>query len=594
MNKNIPTRVKDLRLKMADKKINAYIIPGTDPHQSEYSANHWKARGWISGFNGSAGTAVVTIDDAGLWTDSRYFLQAEIQLEGTGFKLFKQGLPGTPSIQEWLAATLPSGATVAIDGSMFPYKEYESLATYFTNKGLTLVTDFSPFDSIWKDRPEIPTDPAFVYDEKYSGESTECKISKILEKIGKDEANAILLSALDEIAWTLNIRGTDVQCNPVAICFAYISDNERVLFMDARKVSEEMSEYLKKNKIQLADYTKIYDFLSKRKGDSVFIDPSKVNYKLVSSLNSSCKKIFGTSPVAWLKSIKNETEIAGFRDAMIRDGVALVKFFRWLEANIPSGKVSEITISEKLREFRSRQALYVGESFGTIAGFNEHGAIVHYSATPESNATIYNKGFLLIDSGAQYLDGTTDITRTIALGELTEEQKRNFTLVLKGHIAIATCIYPQGTRGAQIDVLARHFLWNEGLNYLHGTGHGIGHFLNVHEGPQNIRLEENPTPLTPGMVTSDEPGVYLAGKYGIRTENLILTVHHSHNDEFGDFNAFEVLTLFPIDKRAIDKSLLNEKELQWLNDYHCKVYEKLSPGLDNEEKEWLKKATEAI
>lgn len=595
MTKN-PTldRVKSLRQIMDERQLAAFIIPGTDPHLSEYSADHWKARGWISGFNGSAGTAVVTKTQAGLWTDSRYFLQAGIQLEGSDFTLFKEGLPETPSIREWLAATLPSGSTVGIDGSMFSYGEALQLKHFLEEKGLSLISDFTPFEKIWNDRPSVPDDPIFVYPEEYSGESLESKVSKILNKIKTEDANAILLAALDEIAWILNIRGTDVPCNPVAICYAYLSDKERVLFVDAKKIDAVTAEYLKKNGIKLVQYEKIYDFLNNLpESEAIFIDPRKINYSLVNAISSDRKIIFGNSPIAWEKSLKNETEIAGFKDAMMRDGVALVHFFRWLESHVKDGNVTEITISEKLREYRSQQALYIGESFSTIAGFNAHGAIVHYSATPETNATLKPEGFLLIDSGAQYLDGTTDITRTIALGELSAKQKRDFTLVLKGHIGIATCRFPQGTRGSQIDILARRFLWNEGLNYLHGTGHGIGHFLNVHEGPQNIRLEENPTPLTPGMVTSNEPGVYIAGEYGIRTENLTL-VTEDRETEFGKFYKFETLTLFPIDKKAIDKSLLTETEIEWLNNYHQTVYEKLSPALDNEAKEWLKKATDKL
>ena len=587
-------RVKALRQKMNERQLAAFIIPGTDPHLSEYSADHWKARGWISGFNGSAGTAVVTMTKAGLWTDSRYFLQAGIQLEGSDFTLFKEGLSETPSIREWLATTLPSGSIVGIDGSMFSYDEAKQLKDFLESKGLVLISDFTPFEEIWNDRPEIPHDPIFVYPEKYNGEIFKSKMERISEKIKKEGANAFLLAALDEIAWMLNLRGTDVPCNPVGICYAYLSERERVLFIDSKKVDTDTAEYLKKNGIKLAQYEKIYDFLNKLpETEKIFIDPRKINYSLVKAIPATQKIIFGNSPITWEKSLKNETEIAGFKDAMIRDGIALVHFFRWLETHVGEGNVTEITISEKLREYRSRQALYVGESFSTIAGFNAHGAIVHYSATPETNATLKPEGLLLIDSGAQYLDGTTDITRTIALGELSTKQKRDFTLVLKGHIGIATCRFPQGTRGSQIDILARRFLWNEGLNYLHGTGHGIGHFLNVHEGPQNIRLEENLTPLTPGMVTSNEPGIYIAGEYGIRTENLTLVIEDQET-EFGKFYKFETLTLFPIDKKAIDKSLLTEEEIEWLDNYHQTVYAKLSPALDKEAKEWLKKATEKL
>ena len=413
-----------------------------------------------------------------------------------------------------------------------------------------------------------------------------------MEQVHQAGADALLLAALDEIAWAFNIRGTDVECNPVVICYAYIDDSRRILFIDKAKINDTVCQYLQKNSVEIMPYENIFDFVATLPAEKkVFVDTNKINYTLLNKLHAI--PVSGQSPIALLKSIKNETQLAGTREAMIRDGVALVRFFRWLEKNIDSGKVTEITVAEKLREFRSQQSLYVGESFATIAGFNEHGAIVHYSATPESNATISRKGFLLIDSGAQYLDGTTDITRTVSLGNLSPRQKRDFTLVMKGHIALATCHYPQGTRGAQLDALARHFLWDDHLNYLHGTGHGVGHFLNVHEGPQNIRLEENPTPLMPGMITSNEPGLYRTGEYGIRCENLVLTVPDYEN-EFGMFYRFETLTLFPFDTEALDISIMTEKEIEWLNSYHEMVYDRLSPMLDEEEQQWLHRKTTAI
>ena len=529
MSKSTLPRLKALRDEMGKAGITAFIIPGTDPHQSEYYASHWAARTWISGFDGSAGTAVVTTNQAGLWTDSRYFLQAAQQLEDSGFELFKEGLPDNE---------------------------------------------------------------AFIHDEKYSGESISDKMARIMEQVRQAGAAALLLAALDEIAWAFNIRGTDVECNPVVICYAYIDDSRRILFIDKAKINDTVCQYLQKNSVEIMPYENIFDFVAALPAEKkVFVDTNKINYTLLNKLHAI--PVSGQSPIALLKSIKNETQLAGTREAMIRDGVALVRFFRWLEKNIDSGKVTEITVAEKLREFRSQQSLYVGESFATIAGFNEHGAIVHYSATPESNAIISRKGFLLIDSGAQYLDGTTDITRTVSLGNLSPRQKRDFTLVMKGHIALATCHYPQGTRGAQLDALARHFLWDDHLNYLHGTGHGVGHFLNVHEGPQNIRLEENPTPLMPGMITSNEPGLYRTGEYGIRCENLVLTVPDYEN-EFGMFYRFETLTLFPFDTEALDISIMTEKEIEWLNSYHEMVYDRLSPMLDEEEQQWLHRKTTAI
>lgn len=591
---SITSRIEALRQLMASESIDAFIIPSADPHQSEYPADHWKSRAWISGFTGSAGTIVITATDGGLWTDSRYFLQAEEELQGSGITLYKEGLPDTISLQEFIIDTLPQGATVAIDGSLFSYAGGEGLKEFFTSKGFVFKTDFEPFHTIWADRPDIPGDSAFVYPEKYCGKSFAEKWEEVSAALEKEGANAIIVSALDELAWLLNIRGNDVLYNPVAVGFAYLSTKHQVLFMDAAKVTTEMADYLASNHIELVGYENIYDFLSRLTAEEIpFIDPGKVNYQLVNTIPADIKCVYGRSPITWIKSLKNDTEIAGRKAALTRDGVAMVEFLHWLDTHIGRDTITELDIAEKLREFRSRQTLYVSESFGTIAGYQGHGAIVHYSATPESNSTLQPEGFVLVDSGAQYLDGTTDITRTIVLGPLTDEQKRDFTLVLKGHIGIATAIFPQGTRGDQLDVLARRHLWNNMRNYLHGTGHGVGHFLNVHEGPQNIRLEQNNTPLTPGMVTSNEPGVYVAGRYGIRTENLTLVAEAGESD-FGKFLCFETLTLCPIDTRAIDRSLMTDDEIAWLNNYHATVYDRLSPSLSDDVKEWLRNATAAI
>ncbi|MEG0950108.1 MAG: aminopeptidase P family protein [Bacteroidales bacterium] len=594
MNNTIQHRLSALRNEMKKQGIDAFIIPGTDPHMSEYIADHWKCREWISGFDGSAGTVVVTANDAGLWTDSRYFLQAGIQLKDTGITLFKEGLPDTPSIETHLINTLPAGSTVAIDGNLFGIASAAMMRNRFESKELNFRTDFYPFNAIWEDRPAIPKDMIFVYPEEFCGESALSKRARILEALQPQGANALLLTALDDIAWALNLRGTDVECNPVAICYVFMSEKENILFIDKDKLTVEVKEYLQHNNILTASYDKIGDFLGQLPENyRLLLDPAKVNDFLLNAVSSECHKTQATSPVALLKAVKNETEIEGFRKAMAKDGVALVRFFRWLEENIPSGNVTEQTVAEKLIEFREQQENYVGESFSTIAGYKGHGAIVHYRATPESDATIHNDGFLLIDSGAQYFDGTTDITRTVILGEPTERQKRDFTLVLKGHINLGMTRFPQGTRGDQLDVLARRALWDLHLNYLHGTGHGIGHFLNVHEGPQSIRLNHNPTLLVPGMVTSNEPGLYITDQYGIRHENLILTVEDGES-EFGKFYSFETLTLFPFDLKGIDASLLSAEEKAWLNAYHQKVYDKLSPALNAEEQAWLAEKTKAI
>lgn len=590
MGTEISSRLAALRAEMASLGIDAYIIPGTDPHQSEYYAEHWDFRTWISGFDGSAGTVVVTLQEAGLWTDSRYFLQADEQLAESGIKLFKEGLPDTPSYTEWLTTVLPGQATVAIDGELFPVTAVEAMQKVFAAQGLQLKNDFTPYEHIWKERPEIPQHPFFVHDLKYCGEDTASKVSRALDLTRRAGADALLLAALDEIAWLFNIRGCDVHCNPVTIAYAYIDDERRILFIDERKIDAAGKAYLQEEGIESMPYSAVFDFAGHIQ-KNVLIDPAKTNYALARALNTGVVR--AASPIATLKAVKNKVQIDGLRRAMIRDGVALIRFFRWLDNNIDTGNVTEISAAKQLRAYRAEQELFVDESFDTIAGFNEHGAIVHYTATPESDAKITRKGFLLVDSGAQYLDGTTDITRTFVIGSLTPRQKRDFTLVLKGHIALSLCRFPQGTRGAQLDVLAREPLWNEGLTYLHGTGHGVGHFLNVHEGPQSIRLQENPVALVPGMITSCEPGLYRTGEYGIRHENLLLTVEDKETD-FGKFYRFEPLTLFPFDKRALDISILSPHEIAWINDYHRMVYDKLKGSLTSDECKWLLEATSAL
>ena len=591
MSKHTLPRLNALRNEMALHNIQAFIIPGTDPHQSEYYAEHWGCRTWISGFNGSAGTAVVTTDNAGLWTDSRYFLQADEQLADSGFTLFKDGMPETPSIEAWLSSVLPAGSTVAIDGTLFSTTAVEKMIAFFELHGISLVTDFMPFDKIWQDRPSLPDTPFFAHDLEYCGENATSKIMRVMQAVEESGANALLLSALDDIAWIYNIRGRDVNYNPMTYAYAYIDNVRRILFVDSKKLNEENMTHLRTIGVEQMPYEEVFDFATSLRDKKVSINPAKLNYTLYNNLNTATIREDG--PIAMFKAIKNEVQIAGMRRAMVRDGVALVRFFRWLDSSIDAGKATEMSAAQQLRQFRAEQNLFVDESFGTICGYNEHGAIVHYSATPESDATIRRKGFLLVDSGAQYLDGTTDITRTVALGTPTPQQKRDFTLVLKGHIALSRCQFPEGTRGAQLDAIARMPLWKDGLTYLHGTGHGVGQFLNVHEGPQSIRLQENPTPLVPGMITSNEPGLYRAGDYGIRHENLILTVP-AQETEFGKFYCFEPLTLFPFDKQALDMTIMQPHEIAWLNDYHRMVYDRLKSSLTSDECEWLREATSAI
>ena len=592
MKQSISERIHALRM-WFKPNIQAFIIPSTDPHLSEYVAPHWKSREWISGFTGSAGTVVITEKKAGLWTDSRYFLQAAEQLQGSGIDLYKEMLPETPSITKFLSDELQPGESVGIDGKMFSVEQVESMQAELSAKNIQIVFCPDPMDELWENRPPMPESPAFVYDIKYAGKSCSEKIAAIRTELKKKSAESVMLSALDEIAWTLNLRGNDVHCNPVVVSYLLITEKKAVLFIAPEKVTEEVRNYLEKQQIEIQNYSDTEIYLSDLNSSSILMNPAKTNYSVFSSVNPQCRIIRGEAPVALLKAIRNEQEIKGIHAAMQRDGVALVKFLRWLESAVPSGTETELSIDRKLHAFRATQDLYVGESFDTIAGYKEHGAIVHYSATEESNATLHPKGFLLLDSGAQYLDGTTDITRTIALGELTTEEKTDYTLVLKGHIALAMAVFPSGTRGAQLDVLARMPLWSHKMNFLHGTGHGVGHFLSVHEGPQSIRMNENPIVLQPGMVTSNEPGVYKGGSHGIRTENLTL-VCSAGEGLFGEYLKFETITLCPICKKGIIKELLTADEVDWLNNYHQQVYEQLSPKLNEEEKAWLKEATAVI
>lgn len=593
MKQSIKERIHALRMTFRPNNIKAFIIPSTDPHLSEYVAPYWMSREWISGFTGSAGTAVILMDKAGLWTDSRYFLQAEKELEGSGITLYKEMLPETPSITKFLYQNLKPGESVSIDGKMFSVQQVEQMKEDLAPYQLQVNLFGDPLKNIWKDRPSMPDAPAFIYDVKYAGKSCGEKVAAIRTELKKKGIFALFLSSLDEIAWTLNLRGSDVHCNPVIVSYLLVTQDEVVYFISPEKITQEVNEYLQEQQVSLRKYDEAESFLNSFAGENILIDPKKTNYAIYSAINPACKVVRGESPVTLLKAIRNEQEIAGIHHAMQRDGVALVKFLKWLEASVLSGKETELSVDRKLHEFRAAQPLYMGESFDTIAGYKEHGAIVHYSATKESDVTLQSKGFLLLDSGAQYLDGTTDITRTIALGELTEEEKTDYTLILKGHIALAMAKFPAGTRGAQLDVLARMPIWSHGMNFLHGTGHGVGHFLSVHEGPQSIRMNENPIVLQPGMVTSNEPGVYKAGSHGIRTENLTL-VCKDKEGMFGEYFKFETITLCPICKKGIIKEMLTAEEVKWFNDYHQTVYKKLSPSLNEEEKKWLLEATKAI
>lgn len=596
MKKNeIPERLLAMRQFLKEENIDAFIIPSTDAHLSEYPPKYWESRKWISGFTGSAGTAVVTKEKAGVWTDSRYFIQAEDELKDTGFDLYKMGQSDTPDMTNWIIEQVGSGGTVGIDGLVYAASDAKALKSKLDNNNINLNTYLDPFAKIRIDRPDIPKNKVFTLPVEIAGESVKSKIERINAELKKVGADGIIIVTLDAVAWTFNLRGNDVDYNPVAVAYAYVSEKETVLFIDSDKISDEVAYSYKEQGIKVTDYNEIFEYVGLLpEGLKICVTGNKINWKLLQSIPPTCKIVDIPSPLDLMKSIKNETELNGFRKAMIKDGVALVKFFIWLEEAVPAGGVTEVTIEEKLREFRSQQDMFVGESFSTIAGYKGNGAIVHYHAMPETCLEIKPEGLLLIDSGAQYKDGTTDITRTVAVGELTKQMKADYTNVLKGHIAIATAIYPEGTRGAQLDAFARKALWDNCITYWHGTGHGIGHFLNVHEGPQNIRLEENPTILQPGMVTSNEPGVYRANQYGIRIENLIVTQEYQKSEEFGTFYDFETITLCPIDTKPISKKLLTKKEIKWINKYHKMVYRKLKDHLSKEEKAWLKNKTATI
>ena len=596
MKTNIPERIAALREAMKQHKIDAYIIPTSDPHMSEYPADCWKYREWISGFTGSAGTVIITADKAGLWTDSRYFLQASTQLEGTGIELFKMMLPETPTIPEFLTHELKEGQTVGLNGETYSLADARSLEKALAEKEIKLNTNASLIDPIWKERPAIPEAPMFEMPIELSGKSTEDKLIDINKMLHKAGADCTILSALDEVAWTFNIRGTDVAYNPVVISYAFVSEKESVLFVNPKKIPAEIAEHLKKEGVTLADYGMLATFLSRLpERTRVFIDSKRTNVAIYNALPKSSILIEGISPANHLKSIKNETEIKGFRNAVLKDGIAMTKFYFWLEKMLKAGeKVTELSAAAKLTALRAEQPQYVMDSFASISSYGPHGAVVHYSPTPETDTELKTDSLYLLDSGAQYLDGTTDITRTIALcDEPSEQMKKDFTRALKGTIGIAKCKFPAGIRGCLIDAFARKALWDAGINYLHGTCHGIGHCLNVHEGPQSIRMEENPVILEPGMVMSDEPAMYRPGEYGIRTENMIL-IREDSETEFGKFLGFETLTLCYIDTKLVIPSMLSVREHAWLNKYHQMVYDLVSPHLTEEEKAWLKEKTAEI
>nr|WP_294714597.1 aminopeptidase P family protein [Prevotella sp.] len=591
----INQRLECLREVMKREHLAAFIFPSTDAHQSEYVADHWMGRAWISGFNGSAGTAVVTMHSAALWTDSRYFLAAEEQLQGTEFQLMKLKIPGTPSIAEWLGKELMDvdSPEVGLDGWVNSYSSTCGLIADLRKVGgITVRTNFDPLEEIWKDRPSIPLKPVEIQPMEFAGEDVSSKIKRIRLALRAQHADGMLVSALDDIAWTLNLRGTDVHCVPVFVSYLLIASDKVSLFVDEAKVSSEIRAYLESNGVSIYKYNKVEEGLKVYSEYNILLDGNETSYYLWKAVR--CQEIVhASSPIPAMKAVKNDAEIAGYRRAMLKDGVAMVKFLKWLLPAVEAGGETEISIDKKLTALRAEQNLFRDISFDTIAGYQAHGAIVHYEATPETDIPLKPEGLLLLDSGAQYQDGTTDITRTIALGPITEEMKHIYTLVLKAHIQLELAKFPDGASGTQLDALGRECMWREGLNFLHGTGHGVGSYLSVHEGPHQIRMEYMPTPLRAGMTLTDEPGLYLAGKFGVRIENTVLFSEYMET-EFGKFLQIEPLTLCPIDTAPVDMTMLLPEELAWLNDYHAKVYAELAPYLDEEEKKWLENATKAI
>lgn len=595
MNEIICNRIEALRDVMRREGIDAFIFPSTDPHNGEYVPAHWEGRKWISGFNGSAGTAVVTMTDAALWTDSRYFIAAEEQLRGTGFRLMKERVDGTPSITRWLGMKLATvqSPTVGVDGTVNSASSVASLITELRAEGgITVRTNFDPLALIWTDRPPVPQDKVSIHPLEYAGEPCHEKMARIRQQLKSMHAYGMLVSALDDIAWTLNLRGTDVHCNPVFVSYLLIDTKSATLFVDRAKLTPEVEAYFEAEGVAVAGYADVRRGLERYGEYNILMDDNETCYTLFNI--PQCQKVVAPSPIPAMKAVKNLTEIEGFRHAMLRDGVALVKFMRWLRPAVEAGGQTEMSVDAKLTALRAAQELYRGLSFDTIAAYREHGAIVHYEATPETDAELRPEGLILIDSGAQYLDGTTDITRTVALGPVTDEERLVYTLVLKGHIQLELCKFPRGASGTQLDALARKDMWAYGYNYLHGTGHGVGSYLNVHEGPHQIRMEYKPAPLVEGMTVTDEPGIYLPGRFGVRTENTLLVVPYRETG-FGRFLQFEPLTLCPIDTAPVITDMLTGDEKAWLNAYHRTVFDRIAPLLDDEaDRQWLANACAAI
>ncbi|MBQ8542550.1 MAG: aminopeptidase P family protein [Bacteroidaceae bacterium] len=591
--KDIPARVEALRGYMREHGLAAYIVLSSDAHSSEYVADCWKAREWVSGFDGSAGTAVVTLSDARLWTDSRYWLAAENALAGTGFSLMKDGDKDTPTITDWLCTALEQGSVVGVDGSVCSIAEAKEWAEALSMCGLSLNAAHDPFKVIWKDRPTVPTEKAVIMPCEVSGESAAGKLQRLRQQLSKNGVEGMLVTMLDEVAWLTNLRGNDVAYNPVVVSYLLVTTKAATLFILPEKLTSAVLAHLAESDIAVADYNDVWGALAAYNGDSILLQPTRCNRAVLEHLNPACQPVFKDSPVAAMKAVKNSVEIEGFKEAMLAEGIAMVKLLHWLKPAVERGGITELDVDKQLTAYRSENVNFAGLSFATIAAYGPNAAIVHYEPTEECNALLQSRGFLLLDCGGQYNCGTTDITRTIPLGPLSEEERRSYTLVLRGHISLAMAKFPLGTCGTQLDVLARQWLWQEGENYLHGTGHGVGHYLNVHEGPHQIRMNNMPAPLLPGVTVTNEPGLYKAGRYGIRIENTMLVKHHCET-EFGSFCAMEPLTLCPIDTTAVIPSLLGADAIAYLNEYHKHVYETLAPHLSGPELEFLKEACKPI
>lgn len=585
--------LEKLREAMEKENIDYYIIPSSDSHQSEYVAEHFKGREFISGFTGSAGVLLVGLKEAFLWTDGRYFIQAERELNGSGISLMKMRTPGYPTIEEWIKKNIKSEKTLGFDGRLFSVNQYNGFLDISKENNFSINMDNDLLKNIWEARPELPKSKIFLHEEVYSGKYASEKLQEVRKHMKEKDAKNYIISSLDDIAWLCNIRGNDVKFNPVALSYVLINENYANLYINNDKIDDNTKEKLKNEGFEVYEYDKIEESVNLIK-DTTIIDPNKLNAKIYSCLSSDVKIINEMNITTKLKAIKNEVEIANTEKSQVRDGVAMVKFIKWLKNTLGKEKITEISASKKLTEFRAKGENYKGDSFETIAGYKEHAAMMHYSATEATDYELKQEGMFLVDSGGQYLDGTTDITRTFILGSITEEEKRDFTLVLKGHIALSTVKFLKGTTGVNLDILARRPLWNYGIDYKCGTGHGVGYFLNVHEGPQGIRPEGNSTVLKPGMIITNEPGVYKEGKHGIRIENTLLVVKDINSEEFGEFYKFKTISYCPIDLNGVVIEMLTNEERDWLNNYHKIVFEKLSPYLDDEEIEFLKVQTREI